>query len=538
MRSGMETCLRPSPATSATLAATLIVPRRFVFVVAFVCVVAYLMLSCRAAEDDEAAYDQPYRPQYHFTPSQNWMNDPNGLVYHDGEYHLFYQHNPSGDDWGNLSWGHAVSEDLVHWEQLPVALEAKEDLHIYSGSAVFDAENTSGLGSSENPPLVAIYTGHHRYRNLQDQRIAYSLDNGRSWSHYDNNPVIDEFKSNFRDPKVFRHEESDRWIMAVALPTYHKIRFYSSADLINWEFESEFGPAGATGGHWECPDLFRLPVENRDGEHHWVLQVDINSGAVAGGSGAQYFVGSFDGSSFEKHPDTEGETLWVDYGADFYAVQSYDGVPGDRRIWLAWMNNWNYARNIPTDPWRGAMTVPREVGLVETSDGPRLIQRPVPELRNIRADRVTFQDVPVSGDGIRHEQLRGAEFELNAELEVGDAEVVGMRVRSGDEEETIVEYDVAGGVLRLDRSRSGRSDFHPEFPGRIQTAPLELQGGRVSLRILVDRSSIELFADDGRLVLTSRIFPSSRSDDIEIFAKDGSARVTTLDFWPLGTIWE
>lgn len=240
---------------------------------------------------------EPFRPGFHFTPDQNWINDPNGLVYADGEYHLFYQYNPFGDKWGHMSWGHAVSSDLVKWEQLPVAIPEKDGIMAFSGSAVIDHDNTSGFGTAEKPPMVAIYTGHRE--GHQSQRLAFSNDKGRTWSEYAGNPVLDVGKADFRDPKVFWHAPTKRWIMTVALSTEKKVSFYGSPDLKKWQHLSDFGPAGATGGIWECPDLFALPVEKSETEKRWVLLLNMNPGAPAGGSGCQYFVGNFDGKGFK-----------------------------------------------------------------------------------------------------------------------------------------------------------------------------------------------------------------------------------------------
>lgn len=484
-------------------------------------------------------FDEPYRPQFHFTPQQNWINDPNGLVYHEGEYHLFYQYNPFGDQWGHMSWGHAVSSDLMHWEELDVALPEEDGVMIFSGSSVVDKQNTSGLGSKENPPMVAIYTGHHDSEEnpKQDQRIAYSTDNGRSWTKYDGNPVIDEEMEDFRDPKVIWHKETEKWIMVVALPTEYKVRFYSSNNLIDWELESEFGPAGGTDGIWECPDLFKLPVEGSDGESRWVLQVDMNPGAVAGGSGGQYFIGDFDGSEFTESEETKGKTLWVDYGKDFYAVQSYSNTPNDRRIWLAWMNNWNYAGEIPTSPWRGAMTIPRKVGLTATANGPRLIQQPVEELATLQDESHQLEDLTVSNESISDEGLQGTMYKIEAEIQLDDAERVGFRLRKGENEETIVGYDAVSEELFVDRRNSGTVSFHEDFAADVQTAPLELNENTITLEIVVDKSSVEVFANGGERSITNLIFPSESSDQIEIFSENGSVRIINLNFQNLESVW-
>jgi fructan beta-fructosidase len=488
---------------------------------------------------ESASYDEQYRPQFHFTPAENWINDPNGLVYHEGEYHLFYQHNPFGDQWGHMSWGHAVSTDLMHWKELDVALHEEDDIMIFSGSAVVDKQNTSGLGSEENPPMVAIYTGHHDSEEnpKQDQRIAYSTDNGRSWTKYEGNPVIDEEMENFRDPKVIWHDETEKWIMVVALPTQYKVRFYSSDNLIDWELESEFGPAGGTGGIWECPDLFKLPVDGSDGGSRWVLQVDMNPGAVAGGSGGQYFVGDFDGSEFTQNKETKGETLWVDYGKDFYAVQSYSNSPDGRRLWLAWMNNWNYAGEIPTNPWRGAMTIPRKVGLTATQAGPRLTQKPVDELSTIAENGQRFENITISDGVFTDENLEGTTYKINVEIQLNSADHVGFNLRKGDEEQTVVGYDVTDEELFVDRRNSGNVSFHEDFAADVQTAPLKLSNNILTLEILVDRSSVEVFSGNGERSITNRIFPDKSSMGIEIFSEGGAAEVVNLDFRELQSTW-
>jgi fructan beta-fructosidase len=259
-----------------------------------------LAIGLRAQSD----YKEAYRPQFHFTPAKNWMNDPNGMVYYDGEWHLFYQYNPFGEKWGHMSWGHAVSKDLVHWEHLPLALAEENGVMIFSGSAVIDWNNTSGFGKDGKPPMVAIYTGHYTEKPLQNQQIAYSNDRGRTWTKYEGNPVIDINEKDFRDPKVLWHEATRQWVMAVSLPTERKVRFYGSPDLKSWTQLSDFGPAGSTTGIWECPDLFPLPVEGTN-EQKWVLVVNVGGGAPAGGSGCQYLVGDFDGKAFTLHEPSQ-----------------------------------------------------------------------------------------------------------------------------------------------------------------------------------------------------------------------------------------
>ncbi|MEX1161241.1 MAG: glycoside hydrolase family 32 protein [Balneolaceae bacterium] len=486
-------------------------------------------------------YDEQYRPQFHFTPEMNWMNDPNGLVYHDGEYHLFYQYNPFGIKWGHMSWGHAVSEDMIHWEHLPVALKEENNIMIFSGSAVVDKQNTSGLGSTENPPMVAIYTGNHTNQKLQDQRIAYSLDNGRIWTKYSGNPVIDEEMSAFRDPKVFWHEPTDRWIMVVALPNIHKVRFYSSSNLIDWEVHSDFGPAGATGGVWECPDLFELPVDGDPDNSKWVLQVDIGKGGPFGGSGAQYFIGEFDGKKFTQDSETEGETRWVDYGKDFYAVQSFDNIPKEdgRRIWLAWMSNWQYAGDIPTNPWRSAMTIPREVTLQNINGENRLVQKPVVELQSLRDEHHTFKSEIISGENtlLSDTAISGKTLEIKLRFTAPEAGTFGIKLAKGEGGETRVGYNGDKGVVFIDRKESGKVDFNEHFSG-VHQAEMKPINGVIELHILLDRSSVEVFGNGGLISITDRVFPHANGNLLSLYSSGEAVEVQNIDIWKLNSTWK
>lgn len=495
----------------------------------------------RAEPPDAVSYAELFRPQFHFTPARNWMNDPNGLVYFDGEYHLFYQYNPLGDTWGHMSWGHAVSPDLVHWRHLPVALPEADGIMAFSGSAVVDRSNTSGFGRRGVPPIVAVYTGHRVSDKNQAQYLAYSTDRGRTWTRYAGNPVLDIHSTEFRDPKVFWYAPTKRWVMVVALSAEHRVRFFGSPDLKQWTELGEFGPAGGTGGVWECPDLFELAVDGAPNERRWVLVVNINPGGVAGGSGCQYFVGSFDGTRFVPDAGSaEGGARWVDYGKDFYAAVSWSGLPPSdgRRILIGWLNNWEYGQQIPTSPWRSAQSLPREVRLRRDGDSVRLIQRPVAELARLRGvhTRLSNAIVAEGRDPLSGRRVDGDTLELVATLEVGTAREVGMKVRSGEGEETLVGYDVARGEAFVDRTRSGRVDFNPGFAGR-HAGPLALEHGRVTLHVFVDRSSVEVFAGDGRLAITDQIFPSAASRGVALYTKGGKARLVALDVWRLRSAW-
>jgi fructan beta-fructosidase len=482
------------------------------------------------------------RPQVHFSPEIHWMNDPNGLVYHRGEYHLFYQYNPAGNEWGHMSWGHAVSRDLVRWEHLPVAIEEAGGIMAFSGCCVVDHRNRSGFGSENNPAMVAIYTGHGHGKQVQN--LAYSTDNGRTWTKYAGNPVLDIGEKNFRDPKVFWHPDSERWIMVIALAAAKQVGFYGSDDLKTWEELSKFGPAGTEDKlNWECPDLFQLPVENVDGKHLWVLETDMGSGSVAGGSGGEYFVGHFDGVTFTPIQPA----WWVDFGRDFYAPVSWSNIPESdgRRIWIGWMNNWETCF-LPTSPWRSCMSVPRSLTLrrvpaggEEGNDRYSLVQRPVKEFFRLQQSALTPDTSGVSWPpiAITHQgELADMMFTLETDLLPGRARSCGFRIRSGDDEFLEFGYDSEDSVVYVDRRNSGIVDFHPSFPGRHE-APVRLIDGKVSLQVIVDRSSIEVFINDGEAVITDRFFPTSNKPIVEAFAGDATAKIRNTRIHSLQSIW-
>lgn len=534
------------------------------------------------AESPPSTYQQTFRPQLSYSPARNWMNDPNGLVYHDGEYHLFYQYNPNGSTWGDMSWGHAVSTDLVHWQELPLALTVEKDGQgavtqmFFSGSVVVDQANTSGLGQPGRPAMIALYTsvylreqaaasGKPVRAGTQAQSLAYSLDRGRSWTQYAGNPVIasppdpylDQFRD-FRDPKVFWYEPEQKWVMVLALPNQHKALFYASRDLLHWDWMSEFGPASAVGGAWECPDLIELPVDGDPARSKWVMVMSLNPGGPAGGSGTQYFIGAFDGKIFSADSPPPGAAdgaareptvatarpndlvQWLDFGADFYAAVSWNGVPGKRRVLIGWMNNWLYGQQVPTAPWRSAQSVPRELSL-RTLDGRlRLVQQPVAELRRLRLDLLHSAAALSVPPGVRPMAgvvSKSGAMELELRLKPGMARRAGVRLRGGAQGQEIdVGYDSELGILYLDRSRAGDSAFHPEFAKR-QIAPVPLRDGQLGLRILVDSASVTVFAGEGETVLTSQIFPDPASQGLSLFAEGAPAELQELKIWALSSIW-
>jgi levanase len=835
---------------------------RTIATVATVCALFAAPLAPRAvAADSNPPYTETYRPQFHFTPEKNWMNDPNGLVYYKGEYHLFYQYNPGGNSWGDMSWGHAVSEDLVHWKQLPLALSYDDQEMVFSGSAVVDWDNTTGFGSETNPPMVAVYTSYDKATGKQAQALAYSTDRGRTWTKYQGNPVIDIGSTDFRDPKVQWYAPTRSWLMTVSLSTGHKVRFYSSKNLKDWTLLSDFGPSGATGGVWECPDLFPLAVDGDKKKIKWVLVVNVNPGGIAGGSAAQYFIGDFDGTRFTaedkgtytppagtvvqdfegtdfgswtttgtafgqapaagaldgqgtvdgfdgkglansfhsgdgttgtltspeftvdseylnfkvgggRHPHMDGtvpeqgpppagtvladfeggtygdwtttgdafgtapatgtlpdqqevsgflgsglvdsylggdsttgtltspeftldkdyvnflvgggnhpagsdtptavelivdgtvvrsatgqdaealnwaswdvkdlagkkgqirivddntggwghinvdqimlsdtqarpmsqetsvnllvdgkvvrsatgsnsETMdwasfdmrpylgkkaqvqivdmntagwghiltdtftaadtpaksvvqradWADHGKDYYAAVSWENVPDGKRYMIGWMNNWDYAGSIPTSPWRGAQSIPREMAL-RTIDGRiRLTSKPVNSVASLRQDPASTTGITVTNTS---EPLTGAAagkaLDIEATFALKDAERFGLKVRTGaGGEETVIGYDTTTQELYVDRTHSGAVDFDNSFPG-VQTAPLKADNGKVKLRILVDWSSVEVFGGGGEAVITDQIFPDPAGQGVRVFAENGSVRLDKAVVWHL-----
>lgn len=463
------------------------------------------------------------QPSYHFGPARNWMNDPNGLVYLDGEYHLFFQYNPYGDRWGHMNWGHAVSRDLMTWRELPVAIPETADVMAFSGSAVVDWNNTSGFGQGGKPPLVAIYTGHNPKAKLQSQYAAYSNDRGRTWTVH--GEVLSVGSAEFRDPKVFWHEPTKRWVMISVLALENRAMIFTSPDLKRWTYASSFGPAGGRGKNWECPDLFELPVEGgAPGEKRWVLTINLGDNAVAGGSGGQYFVGDFDGSRFVPVAGWGPEPQWLDYGADFYAAVSYNDLPKDdhRRILVGWANNWNYAEQIPTYPSRGLMTVPRVATLSRTRDGYRLAQNPVRELE-LRRERPSEQRDIVVGDKPVALPVSGGSSEMEINLDAKTAHQVILTLADGAGHETLIGVNPGVNEVFLDRTRSGEH-FFDGFEARHVT-PVDLSSGKVTLRILFDQSIIELFINDGTRTITDRIFPTGKSFRWSASAVGGPATI-------------
>ncbi|UBM59090.1 glycoside hydrolase family 32 protein [Marinilongibacter aquaticus] len=475
---------------------------------------ASALWSCQSSEEKSESLKEPYRPAIHFSPETGWTNDPNGLVYYAGEYHLFFQHYPDSTVWGPMHWGHAVSTDLVHWEELPIALYPDSLGWIFSGSAVMDLENTSGLGSKENPAMVAIYTYHNSPKeqtganDFQYQGLAYSLDKGRSWEKYTENPVLpNPGIRDFRDPKVSWFEEFQKWIMILAVQDH--VEIYSSTNLTAWQKESEFGKTqGAHGGVWECPDLMAFDLE---GQKKYVMLVSVNPGGPNGGSATQYFVGDFDGHAFDPNSN---ETRWVDYGKDNYAGVTFSNSPDQRKVFIGWLNNWQYANQIPTGQWRGAMTIPRELTLRKDGENFELYNYPVSEFESLQGETSALQ-----AESIREEKILTSTLTPPAEikLRLGFADETSPLfeiVLSNDlGEKVVLHFD--GEQLVLDNTQNGWDDPNHQFAVK-STAPFSIENGTLSLDLVLDRASMEVFADAGKRVLTSQYFPTKPYTQLSI----------------------
>ena len=480
------------------------------------------------------SYGQPYRPQVQFSPQRNWTNDPNGPVFFEGEYHLFFQYNPFGTTWGHMSWGHAVSPDLLHWKELPVAIPEHDDEMIFTGSVVVDEQNTSGLCQGGKPCLAAVYTGHRgkgqTQREVQD--LAVSQDRGRTWQAYGQNPVLDRGLSDFRDPSVFWSSQSKSWLMTVSLPNDHQVVFYTSPDLKKWTQLSTFGPDGATGGQWECPDLLYVPGA-KGGPGMWALKVGLNPGAPQGGSGEQYFLGNFDGQHFLKS-DKAGAQGWTDYGKDSYCAISFNHLPAHADpVLIGWMNNWQYANQLPTTPWRGQMTVARRLTLLQDAAGASLMQEPVVAPLRIMPPKTIQGKLQGETKSMRVWQT-DSPAELTLTLEPGDNDVSGVRIYSDRAHWTEVGFDLQKHVFYVDRVHAG-AEIAPGFATRTE-APL-IAGRPLDVHLVFDRSSLAAFAQGGTIAMTNLIYPQGTSASVEFFRVGTAPARLSGQGWRLKSIW-
>ena len=488
-------------------------------------------------------FGEKHRPQFHFSPKVNWMNDPNGMVYYNGKYHLFYQYNPGDKVWGDMNWGHASSSDLLHWHHHEPALISEADGlgYIFSGSAVVDWKNTSGLQQTAHPPLVALFTHSSRYDH-QVQSLAFSVDGGESWQKYSHNPVIkNPGITDFRDPKVIWHPSTNSWIMTLAAG--HEIKLYRSSNLLTWQHISDFGQGyGAHGGTWECPDFFPLNIANSV-QQKWILLVSLNPGGPNKGSATQYFIGEFNGTRFVHQ---HAEILWLDYGPDCYAGVTWSDIPKNdgRRILMAWMTNWSYANHQPTAPWRGAMTFPRELSLITTSNGLRLSAKPIKEITQlICGNSIQFDNLSVAG-AAQLDSGKGLddclEIKLTLDWSKDRSDEWLLRFYNSSGEELLLDFKASINQLRIDRSKANyklqqNSDFN-----RMIKARIGIDGKmKMDIHILKDSSSIEVFTAQGTCLLTVSFFVEKPLDHLELRSghENIPLELTSATISPLKSIW-
>lgn len=482
------------------------------------------------ADDFDTANREKFRPLYHHTPLYGWMNDPNGMFYKDGEWHLYYQWNPYGSKWQNLSWGHSSSKDLAHWEHHPIAIEPDGLGYIFSGSCAVDTENSAGFGKDA---VLAMYTSADV---SQIQSLAHSSDNGATFEKHPGNPTL-TLESEARDPNMFWNPETKLWTLVLAHALDHEMLIFTSPDMKEWTLRSAFGKGlGCQDGVWECPDLFELPVDGTD-ERKWMLICNINPGGPFGGSAAQYFIGDFDGETFKADTDSEGKVpvKWLDFGKDNYASVSWSDAPGGRRTIIGWMSNWQYAAEVPTTQYRSANTLPREVSLFRGADGQvYAATNPSPEIDALRGKavvnvkNVSFGSksktyaLPKENDGV-------CEFEMT--VTPREAKSVSLTLANAAGNKVVMTYDPAAATFSMDRRESGVVGFSQEFPA-VTVAPVFGTDKTLTLRVFIDRSSIEAFGNGGRFAMTNLVFPETPYTTLSLASEGGTARAS-LKIYPV-----
>ncbi len=479
------------------------------------------------ADTFDTSNREKYRPAFHHTPIYGWMNDPNGMFYKDGVWHLYYQWNPFGSKWQNLSWGHSSSRDLINWEHHPVALEPDGLGMIFSGSAAIDTDGSAGFGKNA---IMAMYTSAGV---SQIQSLAHSTDNGTTFTTYPGNPVL-TLESEARDPNMFWDPETKEWILILAHALEKEMLLFTSPDMKQWTLQSSFGKGlGAQDGVWECPDLFKLTVDGTD-EEKWVLLCNLNPGGPFGGSATQYFTGDFDGKTFTPDTDPSGNvpTKWLDYGKDHYATVSFSDAPDGRRTVIGWMSNWQYAPEVPTMQYRSANTLPREIGLFRDSDGQLYASStPSPEVDSIR-DRLikSVSKTSINSKGRTYSIPDICEIGLDIDPAKADSVQLTLSNQAGDN--VVMVYDPAGRTLSFDRRNSGITDFSVDFP-TVTVAPSHNDGRHLSLRLFIDRSSIEIFESDGRFAMTNLVFPNTPYDTLSVKSLGGNARLHNIRIYSI-----
>lgn len=500
--------------------------------------------SVREAKDDAAWSDleladsfdttnkEKYRPLFHHTPEYGWMNDPNGMFYKDGVWHLYYQWNPFGSKWQNMTWGHSTSTDLVNWEYHPAAILPNGLGTVFSGSSAVDTENSAGFGKDA---VLAMYTSAG---DSQTQSLAVSHDNGETFEIYAGNPVI-ALDSESRDPNMFWNPETKLWTLVLAHALEHEMLIFTSPDMKEWTLQSSFGKGlGAQDGVWECPDMMELTVDGT-GEKKWVLICNLNPGGPFGGSGIQYFVGDFDGKKFIADTDANGNviTKWLDFGKDNYALVSWSDAPGENRPVIGWMSNWQYAADVPTTQFRSANTLPADMTLFKGTDGQYYASiYPVKEIDAIRGNlAVNVKKAPVSKIANKYTlpTANKGVCEIQLTIDPKKSQSVEMTLSNAKGEEVKMIYNVAESTLSFDRVKSGITDFSKDFPA-VTTAPTFGVNSSLTLRIFVDTSSIEIFGNDGRFAMTNLVFPTEPYTTFAISAQ-GSAEINNLKIYSLKT---
>ena len=510
--------------------------------------------ACKQGREGEAwsgagdIYHEAFRPQFHFTPQKNWMGPPSGLIYHNGTYHMFYSYNPDTTYLGALHWGHAVSEDLMHWEPMGVSLKPDSLGQILPGSVVLDSNNTSGLGSMQHTAMIAAFTYKRPKENsnqsVYEQGLAYSLDEGRSWHKYDYNPVLSakQGQNKLRHPDLFWHEKTQKWIMA--LSGNNKIWFYGSPDMKKWNFLSEFKAESVSPDErWCHPDLFSIKAESQANRKRWILLVSIEQGGPSGGSATRYFIGDFDGTSYTSHLD---DKRWMDYGKDFFGAKTFSNITvnGNEKISMGWMNNWDYAQLLPTHPWRGAMSIPKKLSLTHIHGKKFLTSHPVNELEKLRVqdeilEPVKVRDEVVLSEGLKNESLPLEiilNFRTQKHTQIGFAERFGIKL-SGSSNQMRIGYDNYHGAFYIDRSRSEITNISETY-STSSYAPYLQTDSITTMRILIDRSSVELIGEEGKRSVTSRFFTKEPLSQISLYAHNGSVPFDGGKVFRLSSIWK
>lgn len=471
---------------------------------------------------------ETYRPVYHHTPMYGWMNDPNGMFYKDGVYHLYFQYNPYGSMWANMTWGHSTSTDLTHWTYEGTAIVPDAWGAIFSGSCVVDKDNTAGFGKGA---VVAFYTSAKStpWGDVQSQSMAYSLDNGKTFIKYEHNPILTSTERDFRDPKVFWYAPGKHWVMMLAVG--QEMQIYSSGNLKEWKKESSFGAMqGAHGGVWECPDLVEVAVEGSK-EKKWVLICNLNPGGPFGGSAAQYFVGSFDGKKFVNESPTQ--TKWLDWGKDNYATVTWSNAPAGRCIALGWMSNWQYANNVPTTQYRSANTLARDLTLYRVGGELYLKSKPSPEIKKARAEEKKIPTFEVKGNYEVASLLadnKGA-YEIEMTIENKGTSKIDFSLMNEKGEKVAMYYDVVRKQFVMDRSASGIVGFSRDFPA-VTVAPVR-NTDQIHLRLFIDRSSVEAFGEEGEYVMTNLVFPAEPYNRMVFSSDKGSYIVKSMNVYRL-----